>query len=449
MKKSLLFLICCTFCIGSLFSQKKMPQKQVAKKQMPQKQKLYTAKCTTLRDDLKSPTAAVDTTPGRNIANNYAMWDNATELTVKFMNSGSQFMRERVMQYSKEWEQYANIKFKFVPDNTPVTNMRILLGEGFGHNSYVGSDANDISQSKQTLNLDTLAFVSYDYYIAEMKRRGIKPNMVDLKKMAATEPVVWNNREMRGVILHEFGHALGLMHEQSYPGAINWNTDTVYNYYKRVQGWDKRKVDNNVLKVANQFYTNGTSYDPKSIMHYSVDAWQTKDGYSLPANYDLSSGDIALISALYPKDKKISVLEVPKVTISNFQKLDVENNSTRQGISMYPSFDLKTNSKLGEVYVVAMLVDENENYVKDNNDSYNWGGYVAAYPKLLLLPNSQVSYNKAGKRDLELFIPYSEIPVESGKKITFSLRVAVHDVANNQLIYVMNRYIDTPVSITK
>jgi len=364
MKKSLLFLICCTFCIGSLFSQKKMPQKkmpqkQVAKKQMPQKQKLYSAPCTTLRDELKSPTAAVDTTPGRNIANNYAMWDNATELTVKFMNAGSQFMRERVIQYSKEWEQYANIKFKFVPDNTPVTNLRVLLGESYGHNSYVGSDANQAPQSKQTLNFDTLAFVSYDYYIAEMKKRGIKPNMVDLKKMVTTEAVVWNNREMRGTILHEFGHALGLMHEQSYPGAINWNTDTVYTYYKKYQGWDKRKVDHNVLKVANQFYTNGTSYDPKSIMHYSVDAFLTKDGYSLPANYDLSAGDKALISALYPKDRTISALEVPKVTISNFQKLDVENNSTRQGISMYPTFDLKTNSKLGEVYVVAMLVDEN------------------------------------------------------------------------------------------
>ena len=83
---------------------------------------------------------------------------------------------------------------------------------------------------------------------------------------------------MRGTTTHEFGHALGMLHEQSYPNGIKWNKDTVYKYYEKYQGWDKAKVDFNVLEASDFFYTNGTTYDPQSIMHYPVLAWQTVDG---------------------------------------------------------------------------------------------------------------------------------------------------------------------------
>ena len=57
---------------------------------------------------------------------------------------------------------------------------------------------------------------------------------------------------------------------------------------KKRWGWSRREVDFNVFEVGSQFFTNGTKYDPKSIMHYSIDAWQTMNGYSLKDNYELS-----------------------------------------------------------------------------------------------------------------------------------------------------------------
>ena len=429
MKKSLLIITVLLFVLGSVHAQK-----------------LYDPTCTVLASDVQIQ--KMDTTPGRPVGNPYLVWDNGMTISVKFMGNSSKTLRDMVMRYAKEWEQHANIKFNFVGDNATGTNMRIKVGEGLGHNSQVGINCNTVPQDVQTMNLDTIAFLDYDYYIAEMKKKNIKPNMQDLRKMLAAGDVKWNYKEIRGTVLHEFGHALGLLHEQSYPGAIKWNKDTVYKYYQKTQGWDKSKIDFNVLQASNQFYTNGTQYDPKSIMHYSVEAWQTLDGYSLPANFDLSQSDKDNIAAFYPKDGSSIIRELPRVNVFNFTDLQVVNDSVRGGIAIYPSFELTTTDKLGSVYVVAMLVDENDYYVKDNNNYYNWGGIVAAYPKLILLPNTKMSYNK-NSRNLELFLPYDEIPVESGKKVKFRFTVVLQDVENNQLVYVMNHFTKTLFSIKK
>ncbi|MBA2744745.1 MAG: hypothetical protein H0U44_00835 [Flavisolibacter sp.] len=398
---------------------------------------LYKPTCTTLGSD--KGIQGVDTVKGRNLANNYSLWDNGKALNIKFIGSSSKALRDLVIKYAKEWEQYANLKFNFVPDNfnSGETVMRIKISEGFGHNSYIGLDCMYIPADEETMNLDSLGFIDVDWYIAEMKRRGISPNMEDLRKMMVKEPVKWDLKELRGTVLHEFGHALGLLHEQSYPGAISWNTDTIYKFYKKTQDWDEDQIKHNVLAVSNQFFTNGTSYDPKSIMHYSVEAWQTKNGYSLAPNYELSIGDKTIIAALYPKGKAVSDKEVPRVIVTNLTGVEVVNNKEKGGLSIYPSFDLKTNSKLGTVYVVAMLVDEDEYFIKDNNNFYNWGGYVAVYPKLTLTPNASAKYNK-GQKNLELFLPYDEIPVEAGKKMKIFLRVALRDDVNDQWVYITN-----------
>jgi len=340
---------------------------------------------------------------------------------------------------------------KFVNDTTTKTDIRIRLGKGSGHNSAVGTEAKFRSQSNQTMNFDTLYFADIDYYIASLKKKGIQPpyNLTQLMAEIKADPNRWNNAELRRVVMHEFGHALGLLHEQSYPGAVNWKkTDSVYKYYKESQGWDKDKVDFNVFEVSNQFYTNGTTYDPKSIMHYSIQPWETTDGYSVKNNLELSTGDKAIIGALYPKNAKASAHLVPKVDISNFSQLNVVTNTTRKGLVIQPAFDLKTNAKLGEVYFVARLATEDGYYIKTDNLYYNWGGTAAAYLKMNLLPNSKVSYNKTAKKNLELFLPFDQIPDVNGKKIMVVFAVYLDDVANKQMDKLMYFSTTNPLSIT-
>ena len=114
-----------------------------------------------------------------------------------------------------------------------------------------------------------------------------------------------------------------------------------------------------------------------------------------------------------------------------------------------PSFDLKTYSKLGEVYVVARLADEDGYYIRTSNMYYNWGGTAATYLKMKLLPNSKVSYNKGGKNNLELFFPFNEMPELYGKKVMVVFAVYLDDIANNQMDKLMYFSTTNPLSITK
>lgn len=106
----------------------------------------------------------------------------------------------------------------------------------------------------------------------------------------------------RGVGLHEFGHALGLMHEPLNPLApIQWNRQAVYEYYRRIAGWDKAMVDSNVLAVLQLDQSNYTLFDRNSIMIYEIPAELTLNDFRVQGNSVLSATDKKFIAEKYPK----------------------------------------------------------------------------------------------------------------------------------------------------
>ena len=104
--------------------------------------------------------------------------------------------------------------------------------------------------------------------------------------------------ELRAVVLHEFGHALGLVHEHQSPaGGISWDKPRVY---AALSYWDKATVDHNVFEPYAAAETNFTRFDPTSIMMYPFPASWTLDGFSSPRNLELSDTDKAFIHEQYP-----------------------------------------------------------------------------------------------------------------------------------------------------
>ena len=149
----------------------------------------------------------------------------------------SDFVRSKVIQYANEWSLYANLTFKFMGrDATGDSDVRISFTSGGGSWSYIGAGAKTVSQSEATMN-----FGWFD------------DNTSD--------------EEFSRTVIHEFGHAIGCIHEQASPVAdIPWNKPAVYAYYLETNGWDRAKVDGNVFWKAAQENTLNSNYDKTSIM---------------------------------------------------------------------------------------------------------------------------------------------------------------------------------------
>jgi serralysin len=110
--------------------------------------------------------------------------------------------------------------------------------------------------------------------------------------------------EARGVVLHEFGHALGLIHEHQQPlTPLQFNKQRVI---ADVQGppndWTPEQIERNIFKPAAAAETNASAYDRDSIMMYPIPPqWLLNPGEATEENHEISPQDHAFIGTQYPR----------------------------------------------------------------------------------------------------------------------------------------------------
>lgn len=185
------------------------------------------------------------------------------ELHVRFMEPFDPLVAFRVQSIIEGawgWNQACGMQFIF--DQSPDAEIRVSFIKGDGSWSFLGTQALAVPQDRPTMNFGWLY-----------------PN---------TSLV-----EYHRVVLHEFGHALGFVHEHQSPYLdIPWDYDKVYAYYRKKDGWGKQTVDNNVLRRYSANEVDATEGDPKSIMCYLIDPiFLTDTTLVIGGNSDLSELD--------------------------------------------------------------------------------------------------------------------------------------------------------------
>jgi len=194
-------------------------------------------------------------------------WKNGRTLRVSFMG-GEPYVRDKVKDFAKGWCEHANLGFEFGSD--PDADIRISFAPGEGSWSWIGTESLVIPKNEATMNLGWLT-------------RGTA------------------NDEYSRVVLHEFGHAIGCLHEHQNPAAsIKWDQQAVYRYYMGPpNNWSKEDVDGNLFDTYARDKTQFTDFDAKSIMIYAIPPEHTTDGYTVSTNSTLSQTDIQFISTAY------------------------------------------------------------------------------------------------------------------------------------------------------
>jgi hypothetical protein len=204
-------------------------------------------------------------------------------VTVSFFDSaaaGIPGIEDEVMKIASRWSDKILLKLSRSKDNDPSADIRVTFKGPGQYFSLIGT------QSKQGT--------------APSMNLGFRPGSQDW-----TRP-----EERRRLVLHEFGHALGLHHEHKL-ASMGLKMAEVVNYYApRLPGYTRSQIESQFTALSEneidpKFKEFTKNPDPDSIMMYEFPAnLSTTFPQGIKGGNDFSPKDLQGIVKLYGEEEK-------------------------------------------------------------------------------------------------------------------------------------------------
>lgn len=267
------------------------------------------------------------------------LWKPGRTLRVRFLD-GDPAIQQKLQPYAHIWSKHANLTFVFGNDSD--AEIRISFKQA-GSWSYIGTDALAIPKNQPTMNYGWL-----------------RPTTTD--------------DEYSRVVTHEFGHAIGLIHEHQNPVAsIPWNKEGVYNYYKGPpNNWTRQQVDTNLFTRYAAEQTQFSQFDKQSIMLYPISKeFVTDPTYEVGWNKFLSTTDQSFVGTLYPQaSKPTTLLTVGAAPLSASIRTAGEVDSYQFTIVNPAKYRIETTGNIDTVLELFGPNDANKLLVQQNTGGW-------------------------------------------------------------------------------
>lgn len=215
------------------------------------------------------PGAAPRLTVGHLAAATTAYWGvGGVKLTVGFMETISDGLADKIVAYANKWGQFGNVTFVRSKTSPQIRVTR----SGKEYYSYLGTGILSIPRTQHTMMLG-----------------GFTEKTPD--------------SEFDRVVVHEFGHSLGLIHEHLRQAEVDkLDPQKTIAFFERQYGWDAQTTRDQVLTADPESDLIGTAVaDETSIMCYQIPGACTKTGVPIVGGLTLSEMDKQWIARLYPK----------------------------------------------------------------------------------------------------------------------------------------------------
>ncbi|RON12974.1 peptidase M12 [Pseudomonas frederiksbergensis] len=244
-------------------------------------------KTTPITDPIASYNSAINERPSndnnisgnrkkRSIGEHTKYWQVGKTLKILVFSYNEESF-EAIKKGASKWLPYVNLKFDFIE-----------------------MDEEDIYQSDQFLGDIRVDFQPY-MNGSGGSRIGTDTITGNPQASSMTLGTDFSSPRYEYAVTHEFGHALGLLHEHQHPETeVPWDLDKTYTYYASL-GFSRTEVDHNVLPLERIPGRTYAPYDRHSIMHYEVSNDITTGDWHQAENHQISQGDIAFMRRTYPE----------------------------------------------------------------------------------------------------------------------------------------------------